>query len=190
MSDPGLAAIINAMGEAPTRWTGEVVELVDASHVKVAIGSKVRTCYLPSTYSWVAVGQHVIVLYDGNLALIDGVSGVLPIFGVPTGFIGIWPSTVIPAGWLVCDGSTFSAATYPALAAFLGGTTLPNIKGRFVLGLDPAASAWNTIGATGGKEKSDTTSIKNGTGTSDTVQDAGTNDNMPPYWTGHLIIRT
>ena len=77
MSDPGLAAIINAMGEAPTRWTGEVVELVDASHVKVAIGSKVRTCLVSGAYAWVCPGQDVIVMYDGNLAIVDGIAGAI-----------------------------------------------------------------------------------------------------------------
>lgn len=186
----GLADVLQEMGSAPTRWTGEVVELVDASHVKVAIGSKVRTCYLPSDYRWLGVGQSVVVVYDGNLALIEGITGAIPIFGVPTGFVGIWFYTTPPAGWLILDGSTFSAETYPALAAHLGSTTLPNLKGKFVLGLDSAASAWDTIGETGGKAKSDPTSIQNGTGTSDTVQDAGTNDNMPPYITAHFIMRT
>lgn len=32
--------------------------------------------------------------------------------------------------YLNCDGTTFSSATYPALATILGGTTLPDSKGR------------------------------------------------------------
>lgn len=32
-----------------------------------------------------------------------------------------------PPEWLECDGSSFSSATYPALYAVLGTTTLPNI---------------------------------------------------------------
>lgn len=38
-------------------------------------------------------------------------------------------STVPP--YLNCDGSTFSSATYPALYALLGTTTLPDSRGRF-----------------------------------------------------------
>jgi hypothetical protein len=32
--------------------------------------------------------------------------------------------------YLNCDGSTFSGTEYPALAAYLGGTTLPDARGR------------------------------------------------------------
>ncbi|WP_372733616.1 phage tail protein [Nocardioides sp.] len=39
-----------------------------------------------------------------------------------------------PAGWLICDGSSFDAGTYPKLAALLGGTTLPNFTDRFLIG--------------------------------------------------------
>lgn len=49
----------------------------------------------------------------------------LAVSGVP-GWIA---SCTIPP-YLNCDGSTFSAATYPYLAALLGGTTLPDSRGR------------------------------------------------------------
>lgn len=32
--------------------------------------------------------------------------------------------------FLECDGSTFTSSTYPALTRILGGTTLPDIRGR------------------------------------------------------------
>ena len=172
----------------PDRWdTATVLEVIDAGHVRVDLGDSQRTAVVASGLV-LTPGQSVEVTVSGRVTTVrrtlNGGGG----WFVPTGFMGIWPSTVIPAGWLVCDGSTFSAATYPALAAFLGGTTLPNIKGRFVIGVDPAASGWSTVGETGGKAKSDTTSVT-GSGL-DTVQDAGTNDNIPPYWAGYIIIRT
>lgn len=34
----------------------------------------------------------------------------------------------LPTGWLEADGSTFDAASYPALHRLLGGTTLPNLS--------------------------------------------------------------
>lgn len=46
---------------------------------------------------------------------------------VPTGAIVGWYSTTPPAGWLRCNGASFSSGTYPRLAAVLGGTTTPNI---------------------------------------------------------------
>lgn len=38
--------------------------------------------------------------------------------------------------YLPCDGSVFSAVTYPALATILGGTTLPDSRGRARYALD------------------------------------------------------
>ena len=54
----------------------------------------------------------------------------------PLGELTMWVGTTsqVPAGWLVCDGSTFSAVTYPRLAELLGGTTLPNLIDRLPIG--------------------------------------------------------
>lgn len=41
-----------------------------------------------------------------------------------------WISRSTKPPFLLCDGSAFSAVTYPLLAAFLGGTTLPDFRGR------------------------------------------------------------
>lgn len=39
---------------------------------------------------------------------------------LPPGFMGPWCSLVAPSGWLLCDGTAYLIATYPALAAALG----------------------------------------------------------------------
>jgi microcystin-dependent protein len=41
-----------------------------------------------------------------------------------------WMTNCTVQPYLNCDGSTFSAGTYPALNALLGGTTLPDLRGR------------------------------------------------------------
>lgn len=51
-----------------------------------------------------------------------------------------------PAGWLKCDGTTFSGATYPALQTLLGSTTTPNLSDRFLVG----ASGTKAVRTTGG----------------------------------------
>lgn len=44
----------------------------------------------------------------------------------PTGKLAIFRGTAVGAGYLECNGGSFSATSYPSLAAYLGGTTLPN----------------------------------------------------------------
>ncbi len=45
--------------------------------------------------------------------------------------ITIPTTTTISDDWLLCNGSTFSAVTYPDLNTLLGTTTLPNMNGNF-----------------------------------------------------------
>lgn len=54
---------------------------------------------------------------------------------LPVGIVVDYAGAVAPAGWLVCDGSGFSAVTYPSLAAVLGSTTLPDYRGRSGVGI-------------------------------------------------------
>ena len=48
--------------------------------------------------------------------------------GMAAGTITQWGGATAPGGALLCNGGTFSATQYPALAAALGGTTLPTIS--------------------------------------------------------------
>ena len=41
---------------------------------------------------------------------------------IPAGLVSMWPSDTIPAGWLLCDGTGYATATYPALFAAIGTT--------------------------------------------------------------------
>lgn len=66
----------------------------------------------------------------------------------PVGSMAMWPTDTPPTGWLICDGSAFSAVTYPELASVLGGTTLPDMRDRDVVG----ASDTKDLGTTGGAD--------------------------------------
>jgi hypothetical protein len=55
---------------------------------------------------------------------------------VPTGVVVAFYGTVVPAGWVLCDGRTTAS-----------GVTTPDLRDRFVLGLDPATGA---VGERGG----------------------------------------
>lgn len=65
---------------------------------------------------------------------------------VPIGSITMWATATAPTGWLICDGSTFVAATYPALNTLLGGNTLPDLRDRVPVG----ASGTKVVRSTGG----------------------------------------
>lgn len=108
-----------------------------------------------------------------NLA--NGVTGTLPVGNggtgttsaiVPVGTILPWAGAgAVPTGFLACDGSTASQATYPALYAVLGTTwgsdsggnfTLPDFRRRVPMGSGgtkvATAAPANTVGSTGGSE--------------------------------------
>lgn len=52
---------------------------------------------------------------------------------VPVGAILMWPSDVIPTGFLKCDGQAITALAYPELVVALGGATnVPNLTDKYV----------------------------------------------------------
>lgn len=54
---------------------------------------------------------------------------------LPVGSVIAYAGATAPAGWLLCDGNGFDAATYPALQAVLGSANTPNLVDRFVKGV-------------------------------------------------------
>ena len=67
-----------------------------------------------------------------------GTGGSLSGYGtIPVGGIIMWSGNAnnVPDGWKLCDGTD--------------GT--PNLKGKFIVGYDPADSDYNTVGKTGGE---------------------------------------
>lgn len=78
----------------------------------------------------------------------------------PTGSINAYAGSVAPSGWLLCDGTAVSRATYADLFALIsttygagdGATTfnLPNLKGRVIVGRDAAQTEFDALAETGG----------------------------------------
>ncbi len=76
---------------------------------------------------------------QGDVAA-GGGGGAAPL---PAGVIHMWPTATAPAGYLLCDGSTFDSTVHPDLATALGdtfgvhsGTTyyLPDFRERYPAG--------------------------------------------------------
>ena len=77
-----------------------------------------------------------------------------PSSSVPTGTIVAHVGVNVPDEWLVCDGTSYRKADYPALAAVLGATgsgsefMVPDLRGRFLMG----ASVAHPLASSGGEE--------------------------------------
>lgn len=85
-----------------------------------------------------------------------------------------WISGCTIPPYLNCDGTTFSSATYPALTVVLGGTTLPDSRGRYRAALNQGQSRITTGSSTGGVD-GDTIRASGGSQTTTL-----SSQNMPP----------
>ncbi|WP_210452352.1 phage tail protein [Pantoea ananatis] len=60
---------------------------------------------------------------------------------LPAGVPVPWPSATPPAGWLKCNGASFSATDYPKLAKVFTALKLPDLRGEFIRGWDDGRGA-------------------------------------------------
>ena len=84
------------------------------------------------------------------------------------GFTKIWWSATPPEKFLLCDGTIYSVATYPALAAYLGSTfggdgtstfAVPDTRGRAITGIGTGTAPDATVWAIGQKRGAETHSL-------------------------------
>lgn len=77
----------------------------------------------------------------------------------PSGVIKIWGGDTSPNGYLLCDGSSYNISDYQNLYSAIGVRfgdpgggkfTVPNLKGRSVMGYDASQTEFNSVGKTGG----------------------------------------
>lgn len=90
----------------------------------------------------------------------------------PTGAVSMWLTSSAPSGWLLCDGTAVSRATYAALFAVVGTTygvgdgsttfNVPNLKGKVPVGLDAAQTEFDTLAETGGANTVTLTAAQSG----------------------------
>lgn len=60
---------------------------------------------------------------------------------LPVGIPQPWPLATLPTGWLKCNGASFSASAYPALAKVYPLLKLPDLRGEFIRGWDDGRGA-------------------------------------------------
>lgn len=165
-SDDLIGEILYYDGSAPSSTMLHIVETkqdIEANSVTYSEAYTER--YLaggPSpdgsdTFSWSSFSQEKILslgyrISALNSQLSDLQTTVSRITGgtVPVGNINPFGGSQAPDGWLLCDGTTYSSAKYPELAAVLGVTSaqfvVPDLRGRFLVGLDPYDLYFNTLG--------------------------------------------
>jgi microcystin-dependent protein len=93
----------------------------------------------------------------------QGIQG--PVGLAPTGTIVMYGAATAPGGWLTCNGSAISRTGFSALFSIISTTygpgdgvstfNLPNLAGRFPLGVGQSSAAGATnhlLGSTGGEE--------------------------------------
>lgn len=150
-------AVIWPTGVAPTTSNAEVVRVTNKSTdtftiVREQEGSNARTIVTNDQIS-----QNVTVksLTDIEEAFVTAGETTCPV-----GIIAMWATNSAPTGWLICDGSAISRATYSELFALWsttfgvgdGSTTfnLPDMRQRIPIGRYVSNSAIDTIGETQG----------------------------------------
>lgn len=139
--------------------------------------------------------QYVLALQNIINAGIDAI--------FPAGVILMWSGTTAPAGWHLCDGTSGS----------------PDLKGKFIVGLDPSDPDYDNISDNGGSKTvtlgigeipshshAITPGINTGTvvvnsgasstvptslssSSTDSIGGGGAHENRPPYYTLAFIIK-
>lgn len=112
------------------------------------------TTTLPSTTSIGNVSSTEISYLDGVTSSIQTQIDT----NTPTGMISIHSGSVAPTGWLLCDGTSYASASYTTLFNVIGYTfggsganfSVPNLKGKVVVGIDGSQVEFDTRGETGG----------------------------------------
>jgi len=135
---------------------------------------------LKSDLSLIETGVNALIDTDGTLS--DNSDLVAPSqkavktyadnHGSPTGSILPFAGSSAPTGFLIADGASLLRADYAALFAVIGTTygsadgthfTLPNLKGKVVVGVNASETEFDVLGETGGEKFHLLTGAESGT---------------------------
>lgn len=74
-----------------------------------------------------------------------------PMEMLPIGYGMVWWSDTLPSSRWMMSGGTLTPGMHDAAIAFFGGTTLPDVKGRAIVGKDTSQAEFNELYRTGGQ---------------------------------------
>lgn len=110
-----------------------------------------------------ASGSNVTLDQTGSTITIESATDVLGGDIEAVGTVKMYAGSSAPTGWMVCDGTAVSRATYADLFAVIGETygngdgsttfNLPNLKGRVPVGHDSGQTEFDALGETGGEKE-------------------------------------
>lgn len=122
-------------------------------------------------YDWASFTEikSVKELMNENRGLRNELASVQPI---PLGAVQMWAGATIPEGYVLCDGRALRTSDYPELYAALGSTfntaasasginyateqgyfRVPDLRGRFVVGLHDSDNDYKVRGSAGGAKR-------------------------------------
>ncbi|EPP4103097.1 tail fiber protein [Escherichia coli] len=81
-----------------------------------------------------AIGRAIIA--KGSIKDVLNYLGLGEGSALPVGVPVPWPTATPPAGWLQCNGATFTKEQYPVLARVYPNLRLPDLRGEFIRGWD------------------------------------------------------
>jgi hypothetical protein len=95
-------------------------------------------------------GESVDILSDGSNFRFRNLGRIGSYLDLAASALQPWIVLCTVPPYLVCDGSSFSAVTYPILANLLGGTTLPDARGRSRFALNGGTGRLTATGGING----------------------------------------
>ncbi len=92
-------------------------------------------------------GEITDIQVNGNTVKYRNLGRVGSYIDLAVATVPTWISACNIPPYLICDGSTFSAGTYPYLNTILGGNTLPDLRGRARFYLNGGTNRITTAGS-------------------------------------------